>query len=355
MSAAGLERAVLGRAGVSVTRSGFGALPVQRIPFGDGVALLRAARDGGINFFDTARGYGDSEAKIGAAFSEAREKVVIASKSPGLAAEDYAGDLEESLKQLRTDYIDIYQFHLAKKCHRPGEPDGLYEAATAAKASGKIRHIGLTTHRLDVAAEAAGSGLYDTVQFPLSYLSDDKDLELASVCRENDVGLIAMKALAGGLVTDARPAWVFLRRYENVVPIWGIQRVSELDEFLSFEHDPPAFSEEIKSAIARDREDLSGNYCRGCAYCLPCPANIELNWVTRMTQVLRRLKTEDFLTPEWRAKMALVDDCVHCGACGSRCPYELDTPTLIAEAWRDYKNFTAEWDARPGTICQGEL
>jgi aryl-alcohol dehydrogenase-like predicted oxidoreductase len=344
--AAGLERTTLGRTGIGVTRSGFGALPVQRISVEDGVALLRAARDGGINFFDTARGYGDSEAKIGIAFSKEREKVVIASKSPGLTAAEYARDLEESLKQLRTDYIDIYQFHLAKKCHRPGEPDGLYEAAEAAKASSKIRHIGLTSHRLEVAMEAAGSGLYETVQFPLSYLSDEKDLELADICRKEDVGLIAMKALAGGLVNDARLAWVFLRQYGNVVPIWGIQRMSELEEFLSFERNPPEFSEEIKSAIARDRDDLSGNYCRGCAYCLPCPANIELNWVTRMTQALRRLDTESFLTPEWRAKMALVDNCIHCDACKSRCPYELDTPTLIAEAWKEYKVFTAEWDAK---------
>jgi predicted aldo/keto reductase-like oxidoreductase len=331
-----------------VTRSGFGALPVQRIPFEDGVALLRAARDGGINFFDTARGYGDSEAKIGTAFSGAREKVAIASKSPGLAAADYARDLEESLRQLRTDYIDIYQFHLAKKCHRPGEPDGLYDAALTAQAAGKIRHIGLTSHRLEVAMEAAKSGLYATVQFPLSYLSHDKDLELAAVCRDHGVGLIAMKALAGGLVTDARLAWVFLRQYGNVVPIWGIQRMSELDEFLSFEKNPPVFGEEIKSAIARDKKELSGNFCRGCGYCLPCPANIELNWVTRMTQALRRLDTESFLTSEWRAKMALVDGCIHCGACKSRCPYELDTPALIAEALKDYRIFTAEWDAAHG-------
>ncbi|MDR3165173.1 MAG: aldo/keto reductase [Synergistaceae bacterium] len=344
----GLERTVLGSAGICVTRSGFGALPVQRIPFEDGVTLLRAARDGGINFFDTARGYGDSEAKIGAAFSGAREEVVIASKSPGAAAADYARDLDESLRQLRTDCIDIYQFHLAKKCHRPGEPDGLYDAALAAKTTGKIRHIGLTSHRLEVAVEAAKSGLYETVQFPLSYLSDNKDLELAAICKENDVGLIAMKALAGGLVTNARLAWLFLRQYENVIPIWGIQRMSELEEFLSFEKNPPRFDEEVKSAIARDREELSGNYCRGCGYCLPCPANIELNWAARMTQALRRLDPESFLTPKWRAKMALVENCIHCDACKSRCPYELDTPTLIAESWKDYKIFAAEWDAARG-------
>jgi predicted aldo/keto reductase-like oxidoreductase len=134
------------------------------------------------------------------------------------------------------------------------------------------------------------------------------------------------------------------------VPIWGIQRMSELAEFLSFEKNPPTFDEGIKSAIARDRNDLSGSFCRGCGYCLPCPANIELNWVARMTQAMRRLDTESFLTPEWRAKMALVDNCIHCDACKSRCPYELDTPTLVAEAWKDYKIFTAEWDAVHGRI-----
>jgi predicted aldo/keto reductase-like oxidoreductase len=307
--------------------------------------LLRAALEGGINFYDTAHGYYDSEEKIGAAFEGARERVVIASKAPGLDGELYMSQLDESLRRMRTDYIDVFQFHIAKKVHRPGEPDGLYEAALEAKASGKIRHIGITTHRIGVAMEAAESGLYETIQFPLSYLSDSKDLELAKACREKGVGLIAMKALSGGLITDARLAWLFMRLYDNVVPIWGLQRISELEEFLSFERNHPVWTDELREKIERDKAELSDNFCRGCGYCLPCAVNIEINWAARMPQVLRRMKAEEFMTPEWREKMKLVENCVHCGACKSRCPYELDPPAMIAAAYEDYKEFAANWDA----------
>jgi aryl-alcohol dehydrogenase-like predicted oxidoreductase len=340
-----LEKTTLGSTNLEVTRCAFGALPIQRISFGESVALLRAAYEGGINFYDTAHGYYDSEEKIGAALGGERERVVIASKAPGLDGDLYRRQLDESLRRMRTDYIDVFQFHLAKKVHRPGEPDGLYEAALGAKESGKIRHIGITTHRIGVAMEAAGSGLYETVQFPLSYLSNPGDLELVKACRENGVGLIAMKALSGGLITDARLAWLFMRQYDNVVPIWGLQRMSELEEFLSFERNHPEWTGELREKITRDKAELSDNFCRGCGYCLPCAVNIEVNWVARMPQVLRRMKAEEFLTPEWRGKMKLAEDCVNCGACKSRCPYELDPPAMIAAAYEDYKNFAADWDA----------
>ena len=341
-----MECITLGKTGLRVTRSAFGALPVQRIPFEEGVRLLRAALDGGINFYDTARVYYDSEEKIGAAFEGMRDRVIIASKTKGRTAALFREELDESLRNLRTDYIDLYQFHFVKKVYRPGEPDGLYDAALAAKSGGLIRHIGVSTHKIDVAIEAAESGLYEVVQFPLSYLSDERDLELISVCRKNNVGLIAMKAMSGGIISDARIAWLFMRQYDNVVPIWGLQRMSELEEFLSFESDPPVWTDELRGKMARDRAELSGNFCRGCGYCLPCPADIEISWVARMRLALHRMKTEEFMTPEWRAKMRLAENCVHCGACGSRCPYELDPAAMVAEAYEYYKAFEVEWDAR---------
>ena len=223
-----MECITLGKTGLRVTRSAFGALPIMRVPFEESVKLLRAALEGGINFFDTAHVYYDSEEKMGAAFKGVRDRVIIASKAMGHTPGLFRDQIHESLRRLGADYIDLYQFHLAKRVYRPGEPDGLYEAALAAKSAGLIRHIGVTTHMIGVAIEAAESGLYDTVQFPLSYLSDERDLELISVCRKNNVGLIAMKALSGGLITDARMAWLFMSQYDNVVPIWGVQRVSEL-------------------------------------------------------------------------------------------------------------------------------
>lgn len=341
-----MSRVRLGRTALSVSRLGFGALPIQRISTSEAVAILRAAQGGGVDFFDTARYYYDSEAKIGEAFDGMRDRIVIATKSPAAEAAELVSDLDESLKQLRTDHIDIFQFHVAKKCHRPGEPDGLYDAALAAKAAGKIRHIGLTAHRLEVALESAKSGLYDTIQFPMSYLSSDADLELPEVCRAHDVGFIAMKALAGGLITNAATAYAFMSRYDNVVPIWGIQKMSEMEEFLALHANPPAWDDEMRERIARDKAELSGNFCRGCGYCLPCPVGIELNWVARMPQAIRRMQSEGFLTPEWRAKMELVKSCTKCGACRSRCPYELDTPTMIESAYTDYISYAADWDSK---------
>jgi aryl-alcohol dehydrogenase-like predicted oxidoreductase len=310
----------------------------------ESVELLRAAFDGGINFYDTARGYSDSESKLGAAFAGMRDRVIIATKSLAHDAAKMNADLERSLTELHTDYIDIYQFHLAAKSHGPGEPDGLYDAAVKAREQGRIRFIGLTAHRLGVAVEAAKSGLYDSIQFPFSHLSSEEDVELASACRANDVGFIAMKALSGGLITDAATAFAFMRRYENVVPIWGIQRRSELDEFLAFEANPPAYDDGARARVERDRSELSGSFCRGCGYCMPCAANVEMTWVARMPQVLRRMPAADFMTPGWRAKMERVNDCIGCDACVSRCPYELNPRALSRAAYDDYIAFAAQWD-----------
>jgi len=316
-----LEYITLGKTGLRIARSSFGALPIQRVSFEESVKLLRAALEGGINFYDTAHVYYDSEEKMGAAFKGMRDRVIIASKAMGHTPDLFWEQLRESLRRLDTDYIDLYQIHFAKRVFRPGEPDGLYDAALAAKSEGLIRHIGITTHITGVAIEAAESGLYETVQFPISYLSNERELEVISVCRKNNVGLIAMKALSGGLITDARIAWLFMRQYDDIVPIWGLQRMSELEEFLSFEADPPVLTDELREKMARDKAELSGSFCRGCGYCLPCAAGIEINWVARMPLVLHRMKTEEYMKPEWRAKMRQTETCVHCGECVSRCPY----------------------------------
>jgi predicted aldo/keto reductase-like oxidoreductase len=344
-----LERTRLGKTELAVSRSGFGVLPLQRVPMDGAVRILRAALDGGVTFYDTARGYTDSESKVGAAFEGARDKVIIATKSHAGGGESMTADLHTSLKELRTDYVDIYQFHNAKKCHEPGEKDGLYDAALKAKDDGKIRHIGITSHRIEVAVAAAKSGLYDTVQFPLSYLSSKSDIELVELCKANDVGFIAMKALSGGLITDASAAFAWMRRLDNVVPIWGIQRMSELDEFLALEKSPPSLDAAMIAKIERDRAELSGNFCRGCGYCQPCPAGIEITWIARMPLLLRRAVASSFVTDEWRAKMEVVRNCLHCDSCKSRCPYELDTPGLLEAAYVDYQKFVEDWD-RPQAV-----
>ena len=331
----------LGRTGITVNKNGFGALPIQRISEEEAVHLLRKAYDNGITYFDTARWYTDSEHKVGLAFEGMRDKVFIATKTGATSAEGFWQDLETSLKELRTDYIDLYQFHNPSFCPRPGDESGLYDAALEAKEQGKIRHIGITNHRLAVAHEAIDSGLYETLQFPFCYLATDKDVEVVNKCKEADMGFIAMKALSGGLITNSAAAYAYLAQFDNVLPIWGVQRESELDEFLSYIDNPPVMTEELKTLINRDREELLGDFCRGCGYCMPCPAGIEINNCARMSLLLRRSPSAGHLSPEGQEKMMKIENCIHCNQCKGKCPYGLDTPTLLQKNLEDYKRVLA--------------
>jgi aryl-alcohol dehydrogenase-like predicted oxidoreductase len=336
-----MEYVALGKSGLIVSRTAFGALPVQRVSdMSEAVALVRGAYDGGINFFDTARAYTDSEDKLGKAFAKIRKDVVIATKSAARTSEALMRDLETSLDCLMTDYIDLYQLHNPSFVPVPGGADGLYDALAAAKSAGKIRSIGITNHSRALAREAAESGLYDTIQYPFSCLSDSLDEELARACADREVGFIAMKALAGGLISNVRGAFSWIRQYENVVPIWGIQRKEELAEFLELERDPPPFDEELRLAVEADRAELSGSFCRGCGYCLPCPQNIPINNANRMRELLRRSPPDQWLTPEWEELMSRIETCTKCGTCGKRCPYGLkpwETLPGHLAFWRDYK------------------
>ena len=332
-----MEQITLGKTGITTNKNGFGALPIQRITRDEAVSLVRKAYNAGFTFFDTAISYTDSEIKLGEAFDGMRENVYIATKTPALNADDFWKDLDKTLKSLRTDYVDIYQFHNPSFCPKPGDGTGLYEAALEAKAQGKIRHIGITNHRLAVAEEAIESELYETLQFPFSYLASEKELELVKKCREKNMGFIAMKALSGGLINNSAAAYAYLAQFDNVLPIWGIQRESELDEFISYIDNPPSMTEELKAVIDHDRNELCGEFCRGCGYCMPCPVGIEINNCARMSLMIRRAPSQAQLTPEMQAKMKLIEECLHCGQCREKCPYGLDTPALLEKNYEDYK------------------
>ena len=329
----------LGSTGITVNRNGFGALPVQRVSVEEAGRLLRKAFENGIRFFDTARSYSDSEMKIGLALSDGREQLYIATKTPSTTVEGFWKDLETSLSLLKTDYIDVYQFHNPAFCPKPGDGTGLYEAMLEAKAQGKIRHIGITNHRLAVAEEAVNSGLYETLQFPFSYLASEKDEALVKLCAEKNVGFICMKALSGGLITRGDAAYAYLAQFPNTLPIWGIQRESELDEFLRYNDDPPRMTEALESFIEAERVSLAGDFCRGCGYCMPCPAGIEINQCARMSLLLRRSPAAGWLTPVWQEKMEKIEGCLHCGQCMKRCPYGLQTPDLLRRNLEDYRTF----------------
>ena len=334
-----MEKMRLGKTDLIISRTGFGALPIQRVDFETARNILRKAYENKITFFDTANMYSDSEEKIGYSLADVRENIIIATKSGAPDREGVWKHIHQSLKSMKTDYIDLLQLHYPRTLPDPNNTNSAYQALIGAKEQGVVRHIGISTHKLDDAITAVKSGFYETLQFPLSALSSEKELELVDLCKKHDVGLIAMKGLCGGLLFNAKLAFTFLRQYENVVPIWGVQKEEELDEFLELEANPPELDDKMLKLLEKERIELAGNFCRSCWYCLPCPAEIDIPQAARMYFLLRRMPAQNYLTDEWQKKMENIKNCTNCGKCKKRCPYDLDIPTLVREMYEDYKTF----------------
>lgn len=336
-----MKQVTLGTTGITTPQNAFGALPIQRVDMEHAVKILQRAYKGGMTFFDTARAYSDSEEKIGNAFADIRGEIYIASKTMARTPEEFWKQLETSLKLLKTDYIDIYQFHCVDVCYRPGDGTGMYECMLKAKEEGKIRHIGVTAHKLNVAVECVESGLYETLQYPFSYLSSEKEVELVEMCQKQNMGFIAMKGLAGGLINHSRAAFAYMSQFDNVVPIWGIQKMEELEEWLGYMKESPSFDEDMAAFIEKEKTELTGEFCRGCGYCMPCPAGIQINNCARMSLMIRRAPSAGWLSDQWQENMKKIEECKNCGQCRKKCPYELDTPKLLKKNYEDYKRVLA--------------
>lgn len=337
-----MKKIRLGRTELMVGASSFGALPIQRLSKPEAMKLLREAYELGMNYFDTAHGYTDSEEKIGMALSDVRKDIIISTKSPAKDKKTLLEDIETSLERMKTDYIDLLQLHNPDTLPDPEDPDGLYGGLLEAKHQGMIRHIGITNHSLERAVAAVKSGKYETIQYPFSSLASEEEIALTQLAKQEDVGFIAMKGLSGGLITNAATTFSFIKQYDNVVPIWGIQRESELLEFIEMEKNPPVYDDAMKALIEKDRRELAGNFCRGCGYCKPCPAGIDIPTMARMSLLLRRSPYQRYMTEEFKEQMMVIDQCLHCNACMSRCPYHLNTPELLQENLKDYLQFYEE-------------
>ena len=332
-----MRRVLLGSTGYMVSKTSFGALPIQRISMEEAGRLLRRAYQAGVNFFDTAHYYTDSEEKIGRALSDVRDDIVLATKSHFCPKDQMRKNIDQSLRMMKTDRIDLFQIHQADRVYRPGDADGIYDLLLDAKAKGDILHIGVSVHSIEVAEACVESGLFETLQYPFSVLSNEREIRLVQRCAKKNIGFIAMKAMAGGLIRDRRATFAFLDRYPNVVPIYGVQRMEELEEWLALEENPPAWGEAARLAAEREREELSGAFCRGCGYCLPCPAQIPINNAARIRELMTRAPYRPYLTAAWREQMRRVESCTGCGHCRTRCPYGLNPPALLREqlAWYD--------------------
>lgn len=334
-----MQTLTLGKTGLVVTKPAMGCLPVQRCDKTTAVKLLRAAYEGGINYFDTANAYTDSEEKIGLALSDVRDKIVISTKSAAMDKAGVIAHIENSLRMMKTDYIDLFQLHQVPAVPDKDDPNGPYAGALEAKARGLIGHIGITSHRIDVAEACIADGSFETIQFPFSYISSERDLSLAEKCRDAGLGFIAMKGLAGGMLTNARACAAFMNMYDNVVPIWGIQSMEELEQWLCLAEEEPQMDAELDAFIKKERQELSGSFCRSCGYCMPCPMGIEIRNCARMDMLLRRSPWQQYMTEEWRQKMEKINDCIGCRSCSSKCPYELDTPNILKYMLKDYREF----------------
>jgi predicted aldo/keto reductase-like oxidoreductase len=326
----------LGKTNLEVNKNGFGALPIQRRNMKDSVEILKTAYENGIDFYDTAHFYTDSEEKMGNAFEDVpREKIYLASKTAAETPEDFWSDLKTSLESLKTDYLDLYQFHNISFV--PKEDDELFKAMLEAKNKGMVRHIGITTHKITHANEALDSGLYETLQYPFSYLSGQEEIELVEKCRQLDVGFIAMKAMGGGLLKNSKASFAYINQFDNVLPIWGIQKLEELNEFLSYD-ETTVLDDELKEAIENDKKELGENFCRGCGYCMPCPEEINISLCGRMSLWIRRFPTEPNMDERTQEIMKKTLDCTECYECVDKCPYELNIPELLKENYEDYMN-----------------
>ena len=333
-----MKTITLGSTGITTPQNAFGALPIQRDDFETSSKILRRAYEGGMTFFDTARAYSDSEEKMGLALSDVRSKIHIATKTMGKTPDEVKDQIETSLKNLKTDYVDIYQFHCVDQCYSPGDGTGMYEVMEDLKRQRMIRHIGITAHKIGIAEEAVKSGLYETMQFPFSYLSGQREIDLVNLCKEHNVGFIAMKGLAGGLITNSKAAYTYMTQFDNVVPIWGIQHMSELEQWLSFMENSPAYDDQMKAFIEQDKKSFGYDFCRGCGYCMPCPQGIIINNCARMSQLIRRSPSATWLSDYWQDAFKKIPNCTGCGACKKKCPYGLDIPNLLKKNYDDYQN-----------------
>ena len=322
-----------------VSRVGMGGIPIQRPPLEVAVRVINYALDLGVNFIDTSIGYGDSELIMGKGIAGRRDEVVLATKGSWRSKEASAEHIDSSLKRLGTDRIDLWQMHNIRDpeaFERVIAPGGSLEAAHEALEEAKIRHLGFSTHNLEVALMGVESGLFETVQFPFNFIAREAQDELVAQAKKHDVGFIGMKPFAGGNIKEARLAIGYVLQHENVVPDPGIERAEEIEEIVGLVDEGIKLTDGDWAKMDSIRDELGSRSCRQCMYCMPCPNGVEIWLLTYMKNLFR-------LWPRERVTQGFGDDaetalnCVQCGECEERCPYLLPIRELIQENYAFYK------------------
>jgi len=329
-----VETVKLGKTGLEVSRVGFGGIPIQRLSEGEAVKVVGRCLDLGITFLDTANNYTTSEERIGKAVAGRRELVVIATKTGARDRATAQEHLELSLKRLNTDYVDLWQFHNVSTFEAYEQvlgPDGAMAAAQDALRAGKVRHIGITSHSMDVALRAVPSGHFETLQFPFNFVTHEPAEELVPLAQAHDVGFIAMKPLAGGLLDDANLAIKYLLQFEDVVPDPGIERPEEIEEIVEILNGPWELTSQERQELERFRGQVGTRFCRRCEYCQPCPEGVRIPVIMNLRSFWKRFPAERFFAGWIAEAVEVARRCVECGECEEKCPYHLPIREMIVE------------------------
>ena len=335
-----MEKIRLGKTEMMVSKLGFGSIPIQRLSEEEAVAVVKKCLDLGITYIDTANGYTTSEERIGKAIAGRREQVIIATKSQSRKREGIEKHLELSLERLGVKYIDLYQFHGvsdSKALEAVLDPNGPMAVVQDAKKAGVIRHIGITSHRIDVAKDAVKSDRFETMMFPFNFITCEPADELLPLCREHDVGFIAMKSLAGGVLDNVDLAFKYLFQFPDIVPIPGIEEIHEIEEIMQILEGPHQLTEADQREIQRLRDELGTRFCRRCDYCQPCTVEIPISTVMTSNTLYHRIPIERIFTGAFGKALEQAVDCTECGDCEERCPYHLPIREMMKEMVARYQ------------------
>ena len=326
-----MEYRVLGKTGLKISRMGFGGIPIQKIDKEGTKSLIRKLMDAGVNYIDTARGYTVSEEYLGFALDGIRDSFVLATKSMARTKEAMEADIATSMKNLRTDYIDLYQIHNpnAKDLEQVTAPGGALEALQEAKAQGKIGHIGITLHSVDLFRQAVEFDWVETIMFPYNIVETQAE-DLIARCAEKNIGFVCMKPLAGGAIDDATTALRFVVSNPNVtVVIPGMAEEKEIAQNVAATADITPLTTAEQAKIAEIRESLGTNFCRRCNYCAPCTAGISIPAMFLFEGYYTRYHLEDWAKARYATAEKTASDCVGCGECEARCPYNLPIREML--------------------------
>lgn len=326
-----MEYRILGKTGLNISRLGFGGIPIQRIDADGTRKLMHQLMDAGVNYIDTARGYTVSEEYLGYALDGIRDHFVLATKGRATTKKEMLSDINTSLKNLRTDYIDLYQLHnpALTDLNTILSPGGALEGLLDAKNCGKIGHIGITTHSTDVFKIALEQDWVETIMFPYNIV-ETQGTDLIHACREKGIGFICMKPLAGGAIENAELAIRYIASnpdVDEIIP--GMAAAEELSQNLAAVNNPLPISDEEKQDIQKLRDTLGTQFCRRCNYCAPCTAGIAIPTVFLMEGYLSRYGLKNWAQERYAAMTAHASDCVECGLCETRCPYHLPIREML--------------------------